>query len=109
MYLLKCVEAVELFIYLETQQPKRKSLRMTFAQASYNQKDQSLANLYRPPMNIMFCGTFSEVYLSYQTVIFISSYYGFNEKVMDKALDADKWLLINLQQDSEFLSHILNR
>ncbi|KAK4783544.1 hypothetical protein SAY86_007918 [Trapa natans] len=49
----------------------------------------SLASLYRPPLHLMFQGSFEQA------------------KVV--ASTQDKWLLVNLQSTREFSSHMLNR
>ncbi|XP_051144544.1 plant UBX domain-containing protein 7 isoform X2 [Andrographis paniculata] len=49
----------------------------------------NLASLYRPPFELMFQGSF--------------------EKAKDNAKMQNKWLLINLQSNKEFSSHMLNR
>nr|XP_011463491.1 PREDICTED: UBX domain-containing protein 2 isoform X2 [Fragaria vesca subsp. vesca] len=49
----------------------------------------NLASLYRPPFKLMFQGSF--------------------EKAKSAASVQDKWLMVNLQSNSEFSSHMLNR
>ncbi|XP_050375421.1 plant UBX domain-containing protein 7 [Argentina anserina] len=49
----------------------------------------NLASLYRPPIQLLFQGTF--------------------EKAKSAASVQDKWLMVNLQSNSEFSSHMLNR
>ncbi|KAK4798745.1 hypothetical protein SAY86_031071 [Trapa natans] len=49
----------------------------------------NLASLYRPPLHLMFQGSF--------------------EKAKGVASTQDKWLLVNLQSTREFSSHMLNR
>lgn len=49
----------------------------------------NLASLYRPPFELMFQGAF--------------------EKAKDYAKMQNKWLLLNLQSNKEFSSHMLNR
>lgn len=51
--------------------------------------NNNLASLYRPPVALMFNGSF--------------------EKAKDVASDENKWLLVNLQSTKEFISHRLNR
>lgn len=53
-----------------------------------NSRD-NLASLYRPPFALMHHGPF--------------------EKAKDAAKDQNKWLLVNLQSNKEFSSHMLNR
>ncbi|PRQ41329.1 putative UBX domain-containing protein 2/7 [Rosa chinensis] len=49
----------------------------------------NLASLYRPPFQLLFQGSF--------------------EKAKSAASVQDKWLMVNLQSNSEFSSHMLNR
>ncbi|KAK9935659.1 hypothetical protein M0R45_022750 [Rubus argutus] len=49
----------------------------------------NLASLYRPPFKLLFQGSF--------------------EKAKSAASVQDKWLLVNLQSNTEFSSHMLNR
>ncbi|KAJ8769845.1 hypothetical protein K2173_008927 [Erythroxylum novogranatense] len=58
------------------------------AATSENPRD-NLASLYRPPIHLMFQGSF--------------------EKAKGAASVQDKWLLVNLQSTKEFSSHMLNR
>ncbi|KAM6546660.1 hypothetical protein CsatB_027396 [Cannabis sativa] len=58
------------------------------ASTAENSRD-NLASLYRPPYHIMFQGSF--------------------EKAKGTASSQDKWLLVNLQSNTEFSSHKLNR
>lgn len=51
--------------------------------------NNNLASLYRPPVDLMFNGSF--------------------EKAKDVGSDENKWLLVNLQSPKEFTSHTLNR
>ena len=48
-----------------------------------------LATLYAPPFDIMFPGTF--------------------EAFRHHAKEANKWMLVNIQREEEFSTHVLNR
>ena len=52
-------------------------------------KDATLERLYERPTELMFTGTFYEL--------------------RQKGKTEDKWLLINIQRESEFKTHVLNR
>ncbi|KAI7861355.1 hypothetical protein BDF14DRAFT_1870558 [Spinellus fusiger] len=54
-----------------------------------NSKSRRLADLFRPPFDIMFCGTF--------------------EEARETAKTKNRWLLINIQDPTEFSCQILNR
>ncbi|KAG0174540.1 hypothetical protein DFQ30_003958 [Apophysomyces sp. BC1015] len=58
-------------------------------EAAASAKAKRLADLFRPPFDIMFVGAF--------------------EEARNTARDKDKWLLINIQDPTEFSCQVLNR
>mmetsp|Transcript_2821 Transcript_2821/g.4273 ORF Transcript_2821/g.4273 Transcript_2821/m.4273 type:complete len:430 (-) Transcript_2821:118-1407(-) len=63
-------------------------LTMTSAFASGSGNPGSISGLYKPPFRIMFKGSFQEA--------------------RDRAVEENKWILVNIQKEDVFASHILN-
>jgi thioredoxin-related protein len=65
-----------------------------------------LSALYQVPLEILYHGTFEEVEFFFSGLSTLISFF-FQAK--DFAKKERKWLLVNIQDNSEFACHVLNR
>lgn len=69
--------------------PRVSSRSVRMAQKARNEKRKRLEDLFRPPIDLLFGGTF--------------------QAARDHATDKNRWLVVNLQDQKEFKSQVLNR
>lgn len=69
--------------------PRISSRSIRMAQKARNDKRKRLEDLFRPPIELLFGGTFNAA--------------------RDHATDKNRWLVVNLQDQKEFKSQVLNR
>lgn len=71
-------------------------------------KKKSLAELFQPPHDIMFHGSFHEVCICNPLTYSFTSYFSLRQARL-AGEHKRKWLLVNVQDSKEFASQVLNR
>lgn len=77
------------FKFFIGQQEEEMTRRVNGARSSSQSKTKRLEDLFRPPWEILFLGSFAEA--------------------RDYAKNVNRWLLVNVQDSQEFACQILNR
>ncbi|XP_047356835.1 UBX domain-containing protein 7 isoform X3 [Vespa velutina] len=82
-------ELVEKFMEITERQEEEMTLRVAGVKESSQPKSKRLEDLFRPPSNILFLGTFVDA--------------------REHAKSLNRWLLVNVQDSQEFVCQVLNR
>ena len=77
--------------------------------ASKSKKRNTLAQLFRPPIDILFSGSFDAVKLNYLLRLLFIYLLILSFKAKRLGARANRWILLNIQNSEEFECQCLNR